>query len=482
MLAKFLSRQGLSARWVLVRNSRPNRNKSCCTSVAIVHPWWTNLLRFSGVPWIINSLSHWGRRRVSRHFSVDQAFVVYHQSSSTGTAPEAFMALAEPPTKRIRVPTIAIASPPLEVDSAQAPPVRRSRRVVAALVPLAAIAGVFAGLSSDTVEIPASADVVAAFAPSLATFDEAVLWDAYFTVKETAQAITVVPLVSAEADGRFLVADAREAQIRWYSPTGELVTSFGRRGRGPGEFASLSGAIRLGPNRLLATDMNGQLTTFTNEGKVVRTAQVPLTPLYGAAKLDDSTLVLMGRSRGDGQKYLLHFWDSERQVLRGSFFPEPAHSPEMNDAYRFTGFPHVAIQDGSIAAIFAIDQKIQIFDRNGNQVRSVPIPFRDFRPLTSPIPPSGSPEAFQRWIESFSVASRIYWLEDGSFLIQYFDKVGQEPQWRLLGMSGKGEPLFEGPSPKLLSILPRDLLLFDAPDQEEPNVWRFASVSSGSRR
>jgi hypothetical protein len=73
-------------------------------------------------------------------------------------------------------------------------------------------------------------------------------------------------------------------------------------------------------------------------------------------------------------------------------------------------------------------------------------------------------------------------MEDGSFLVQYFDKVGAEPQWRLLRMTEGGERLFEGPSPKLLALLPGDQLLFDAPGTDEPNVWQFASVSPAPRR
>ena len=100
----------------------------------------------------------------------------------------------------------------------------------------------------------------------------------------------------------------------------------------------------------------------------------------------------------------------------------------------------------------------------------------DFRPLKSPIPPGDSPEVFQRWIESFSQASRVYWLSDESFLVMYFDKIGQEPHWRVAQMTRGGDLVFEGPSPKLLAVLSADRLLFDAPGVDEPNVWQFASV------
>ncbi|HEU4557413.1 MAG TPA: hypothetical protein VFS20_06165, partial [Longimicrobium sp.] len=308
------------------------------------------------------------------------------------------------------------------------------------------------------------------------TFEHVVRWGAQLTVKDSPEVITVTPLVTVEENGGYLVADAREAQIRSYSPTGELLVHFGRQGQGPGEFTSLSGLVRLSGDQILASDMGGKLTTFTNTGRVLRTDAVPLTPLYGIARLNDSTIILLGRSEGDGPVHLLHLWDLKTHKLRHSFFPEPAHRTEFDDAYRFSGFPTVSVRGGRIAAMFALDPRIRIFDEQGRQTEVISVPFRDFRQLPAPTPPSGSPEAFQRWVESFSVISRIVWTDDGSFFVQYFDKVGREPQWKLLHMSGRGERRFEGPSPKLLTAVSSNQLLFDAPDSDEPNVWQFASI------
>jgi hypothetical protein len=392
------------------------------------------------------------------------------------------MLVADPELRRIHVPSF-VGAPPPPVAAPAGPATgdvrQRStiRRSILAAVPLSLAVAATLAQWLPTPDLPAAAVAPPANAAEVPAFNDVVSWADYFTAMETPRTITVVPVVSPEPSG-FLVADVREAQIRHYTPSGRLAKSFGRRGAGPGEFTALSSAIHLEADRLLATDMNGRLTTFTNDGTVLRTDQAPLTPLYGAVKLNDSTVVLMGRSRGDGQKFLLHFWDTSRHAVRGSFFPEPAHRPELDDAYRFIGFPHVAVRGTRIAAIFAVGQEVRIFDGTGAQIGEIPIPFQGFRPLSSPIPSSeAAPEAMQKWIESFSVASRLAWLEDGSFLVQYFDKVGQEPHWRLLQMSPDGRPLFEGASPKLLSVLPKDVLLFDAPALDEPNVWQFASVS-----
>ena len=45
------------------------------------------------------------------------------------------------------------------------------------------------------------------------------------------------------SDGRIVVADAGSRQFRYFSAEGEHIRTVGRRGRGPGEFATLSGPV-----------------------------------------------------------------------------------------------------------------------------------------------------------------------------------------------------------------------------------------------
>lgn len=63
-----------------------------------------------------------------------------------------------------------------------------------------------------------------------------------------------------------LVSESIESQIRGYSPDGELRFSFGRRGRGPGEFSTPVQAIRLSDHRLLVGDEDGRLTYVAPSG------------------------------------------------------------------------------------------------------------------------------------------------------------------------------------------------------------------------
>jgi hypothetical protein len=79
-------------------------------------------------------------------------------------------------------------------------------------------------------------------------------------------------------DGRIVVANAGDQQIRWYGADGRLVASAGRQGGGPGEFQALTTLRRLSGDSVLAYDMSAfRLSWFDPAGRFVRSA--PLQPV-----------------------------------------------------------------------------------------------------------------------------------------------------------------------------------------------------------
>lgn len=79
-------------------------------------------------------------------------------------------------------------------------------------------------------------------------------------------------------DGRIVVANTGNKQIRWYDANGRHVASAGREGGGPGEFKILY-ALRLLPgDSVLAYDLTGfRLSWFDPGGRFVRS--LPLRPI-----------------------------------------------------------------------------------------------------------------------------------------------------------------------------------------------------------
>lgn len=79
-------------------------------------------------------------------------------------------------------------------------------------------------------------------------------------------------------DGRIVVANAGNQQIRWYDANGRHVASAGREGGGPGEFRMLFALRRLPGDSVLAYDLSGfRLSWFDPAGRFARST--PLQPI-----------------------------------------------------------------------------------------------------------------------------------------------------------------------------------------------------------
>lgn len=102
--------------------------------------------------------------------------------------------------------------------------------------------------------------------------------------------------------GNIYVADAGIARIKVYSPTGELLNSFGRRGRGPGEFTDIRG-FAVTDSTVLVWDQGIQrMTIFGLDGQLhaVHNLKGVPTPMH-IYPLKNSFLIL------HGDKYGRHF-------------------------------------------------------------------------------------------------------------------------------------------------------------------------------
>lgn len=305
-------------------------------------------------------------------------------------------------------------------------------------------------------------------------------WGAPVEMEENDRVINVTPRVTPDPQGGFLVADAREAQVRRYAVNGDLQRVIGRKGSGPGEFRQLSSVHRLPDGRIVAAEMGGKVSVFDDDGeKLLHARQAPVAPLYDADVLDGRHLLLAGRRVGTGGTALVHVYDVETGAVTRGFFGIPRHEPELAGGHAFAGTVDVAARGDTVATVFALSDSIYLFGRTGAELGRIAIPFERFRRLSRPMPTSGATvEAFRAWSETFSAISHLYWLRDGSFLVQYFDMQGVEPRWRLLHMDRTGRRLFEGvDTPKLLAAGgAADELVFVHPAAEAPNVWVSARL------
>lgn len=299
-------------------------------------------------------------------------------------------------------------------------------------------------------------------------------------LQEIPDVINVMPRVSVEPGGGFLVADAGEGQIRRYSEAGRLQGYFGRQGAGPGEFSRLSAAARLPSRNVVAADIGGTITVFDSAGaRVVSMAQVPLAPLYNLAVVDEYRVLATGRKRGDAQARLVHLVDLRTGRIEKSFFPSPAPRRGQEGAYSFAGTADVAIRGDTAAAIFALSDTVYLFSVTGTALGKVPFRSQHFRKLRRPMPRGGSLRKLDSWLTSFSAAARVFWGPDSSFYVTFYDTAADhELQWRLLRLSRHGRESFEiTDAPKLLSVSQADsTLVFIKPGSDLPNVWSIAAT------
>ncbi len=152
-------------------------------------------------------------------------------------------------------------------------------------------------------------------------------------------------------DGRIAVADAQSADIRFFSGSGEFLRRFGRRGEGPGEFASFSWLARCGAGLLTYDWQQRRVTKLSPDGTVGDT--FPLTtpeagsPPYRARCLPDGSILAVGwgelQRPPPGQEFHFHRQTAElwRLFLPGdSTITLGTYISSERLAYRTGSGPH----------------------------------------------------------------------------------------------------------------------------------------------
>lgn len=341
----------------------------------------------------------------------------------------------------------------------------------------AAAALAFGGCADRTEAEPVGA------APVL--LDEAVAWGADLELEENAEVINVTPQVRIDSAGRFIVADPSEAQVRIYESDGSLLHHFGSKGPGPEEFESPVVALRMPSKAIMSADFSGKFVVFDSVGsEVVLSRRLPVGPIFDVDILNDTLVVLAGRLPGSKTPPLLHIWNPSSDTVVRSFFPQPVPGPGLEDAAVVTGHVSVDVRGDTIAAVFSLSDTVYLFTLDGGAVGKVPISFQHFRRLENPAPATASRERLFEWLESFSRIANLFWVPDGTFYIQYADKVSGEQKWRLLRMTRTGKTLFEiRDTPQLLAIGPEgSRFYFVKPGSLTANIWRIATLAPSRDR
>lgn len=317
--------------------------------------------------------------------------------------------------------------------------------------------------------------------PPAAAAGPGVSWLREIDIQENPSSLSVLPLVSLDPAGGFLVTDTREAQVRRYGSEGQLLWSAGRRGEGPGEYRTPSTVARLPDGRVLVGDRSGRITYLDSAGGLVRTARTPLAALEDVVVLDDSVVLLSATPLADRAGPRLHWWDARNDTLLASAFAPSRRAPDEVLA-TVAGWVKLAQRGDTIAAVFAPADTVYYVSPQGRALGQVPIPFANRRRTDEPPPGRGSSERERaEWMSRFDLVADVHWLPGGDLLVAYQNSDparASERQWHLLRMTPSGERVTEIRNvPRLLEVDPASGdLLFISPQAEAPNRWSLARL------
>jgi hypothetical protein len=94
-------------------------------------------------------------------------------------------------------------------------------------------------------------------------------------VDDPARGFSAIAAIDIADDGTIFVLDWKECHVRVFSRAGELVTTFGRKGQGPGEFSRPDRLGLLGDSVWVSDPGNRRITFFTTRGRLIRSVPAP---------------------------------------------------------------------------------------------------------------------------------------------------------------------------------------------------------------
>jgi hypothetical protein len=179
--------------------------------------------------------------------------------------------------------------------------------------------------------------------------------------------------LDVDAAGNIYTVDPKSVRIRIFGPDGRLVTAFGRKGQGPGEFSGPGGIVAAPDGTFIVSDvLNARLSSLTREG-----AHLKDTP-FGGYRIGG--LFIDGRSdlyitnvqppAGNQQAWDLIKLDRGMKLLSKIYslsVPFKLRTMNMIPIRLFFGL----VGEERVAWMVSTDYKIQVADGAGKPVMKI---------------------------------------------------------------------------------------------------------------
>jgi hypothetical protein len=292
----------------------------------------------------------------------------------------------------------------------------------------------------------------AALAQSVGPLEQHVRVVGTITLEESDSVMTVVPYVTPDPAGGFIVVEPRDAQVRLYDERGRLRKLVARTGAGPAEVRMPWSAVRRHDGRILVADVSNSVILEFDPTGHRELARYP-TPFQIIQLVAVGEDVVAGGLRrppaGESATLLLHGW-RDGEVIR-SFFPLP-FTPATARTTSNYGFPRVTAAGNRIVAAYTLSDTVYVYTPAGQLDRRIHVPFRHWSiPRTDPAGSPGSP-ARMAWQDGMTTVSQAYRVGD-RLLVQYTRWRDGELLWGLACITGDGQLLFDvSDTPRLLAV------------------------------
>jgi hypothetical protein len=243
-----------------------------------------------------------------------------------------------------------------------------------------------------------------------------VLLDSVVLESDQSRPLVRLAGVARHKDGRLVLADLSEANIRVHRPNGSLLHVFGRQGDGPGEFRAPASPVIDQIGRIHVVDLLLKRITVFSSGsmseapRLIRTIPVDraVPSIMSFSMLTSGQYVISGT--GAASKNVIFRLDSTGALIDASL-PignyRRAQSPLFEDGvWRALTIPTViAMGNDAVVALSTFDS---LWTLNWKSApRAERIPYEGYRIPTLPQAPLTSRESLRQWARSQMVTSVI---------------------------------------------------------------------------
>jgi hypothetical protein len=205
--------------------------------------------------------------------------------------------------------------------------------------------------------------------------------------------------VGVAEDGRLYVLDSKHSKIFIFSPEGKFISSFGKRGEGPGEIKRLNMGRQLHcvDGNVIVTE-TGRIHHYSSEGQFRKTLSIPgnLTPRGFFNKDSFVSAPLMVFIAGENQAKLTVYDEKEkkaRTIAQYKPFKKASHSRDTGGRRMVVGIVIggitpmmlVEVRKGKIYYGMNDSYQINVVNSEGKNLNTIYLEGRKPKPVTSDV-------------------------------------------------------------------------------------------------